>query len=171
MTTNYRSSAHNQKIELIFVIFACRRLACTCTKLFKMTTLQWMKWKRPVIFWNLETRSFWRKKNSFSIENDYIKSWWWCGLNADSIIEQSLTRKKNSLLSLSRGTVPIISYIFRPFIALWSKIHKKRHLEKLSQFELMVKISRIFICLLPPVKLVKILKLEYKLGLPVMSGA
>ena len=58
--------------------------------------------------------------------------------------------KKNSLLSLSRGTVPIISYIFRPFIALWSKIHKKSHLEKLSQFELMAKISRIFIfiCLL-----------------------
>ena len=27
MTTNYRSSAHNQKIELIFVIFACRRPA------------------------------------------------------------------------------------------------------------------------------------------------
>ena len=50
---------------------------------------------------------------------------------------------------------------------------KKRQLEKLSQFELMANISRIFIfiCLLPPAKLVKILKLEYKLGLPVMSGA
>ena len=130
------------------------------------------EWNGSVqLFFGTWKREVFEKKNSFSIENDYIKSWWWCGLNADSIIEQSLTRKKNSLLSLSRGTVPIISYIFRPFIALWSKIHKKRHLEKLSQFELMVKISRIFICLLPPVKLVKILKLEYKLGLPVMSGA
>ena len=68
MTTNYRSSAHNQKIELIFVIFACRRPACTCTKLFKMTTLQSMKWKCPVIFWHLETRSFWRK-------NKFVFNW------------------------------------------------------------------------------------------------
>ena len=49
----------------------------------KWQRLQWMKWERPVIFWHLETRRlffFCEKKNPFSIENDYIKSW--CGLNA-----------------------------------------------------------------------------------------
>ena len=125
MTTNYRSSAHNQKIELIFVIFACRRPAHAqnfskwqhCNEWNGSVQLFFGTWKREV---------FEEKKNSFSIENDYIKSWWWCGLNADSIIEKPDTEKKFTLVIEQRDCANYILYIFRPFIALWSKIHKKK---------------------------------------------
>ena len=62
-------------------------------------------------FLALGNEKFLKKKNSFSIENDYIKSWWWCGLNADSIIEQPDTEKKFTLVIEQRDCANYILYI------------------------------------------------------------